>query len=473
MKQSYYSLRTGINTLIIIGMVTIQSGLMCAQNVSETWINVFVHGIMSVKPHIGVSNFIRFMTDNVDNTVYSDTVHLMRHDPIFFQNQAMQNIGLYPMDPTRVEKGNASGAMALTFEQMSRFANPDKQIHNIYYTYGWSGLMSVSRRYTDAIGLYRSVAQKVAELKVQGINPKVRIIGYSHGGNVLLNLALVRQREQNPHPLEVDELFLLGVPVQSETDYLVNDPMFKKIYHIYSRGDRIQKLDFFSFKRFFSRRLFKPRAGFTLPDKLMQIQLKCIRNPEYLCGKPDRQAIAYNFKSKAIRTGRSHYLRDSSPGHTELWFFGWTPLHYRRTFPLYPFPAAALVPLIARYAYNFQERMLFQKPTLIDIRPEQEVVLVRNQKCKKTIVLGKFLPQQELEQLKEKVLLYAPDNYSAGLYNGAIRTSYLQAREWHVQEQRMCRQDAIMDRQERRRDRKTRKRRKKICAEIKECAVAE
>lgn len=467
MKQSYYSLRAGLHALILIGICIIQSGYIYAQKAHETWINVFVHGIMSVKPHIGVCNFIRFMTDNVDNTVYSDTVHLMRHDPIFFQNQAMQNIGLYEMDPLRVEKGNASGAMAFAFEQMSQFVNPDKEIRNLYYTYGWSGLMSVSRRYKDAIGLYQAVAEKVAELKRQGINPKVRIIGYSHGGNVLLNLALVRQQENNPYPLEVDELFLLGVPVQSETDYLVNDPMFKQIYHIYSRGDRIQKLDFFSFKRFFSRRLFKPRAGFCLPDKLTQIQLKCIRNAKYIQGKPELEAMAYNFNSKAIRSGRSHYLRDSSPGHTELWFFGWTPLHYRQTFPLNPFPAAALVPLIARYGYNFQERSLFEKPTLIDIRPEQEVVLVRNQKSKKTVVLGKFLPKQDLDLLKHQILLYAPDDYSADAYNGAIRTSFLQAHEWHEQEKRMCRQDAISARQERKQMRKERKRDRKNCRDNK------
>ena len=108
--------------------------------------------------------------------------------------------------------------------------------------------------------LYKAVAEcVVADFKAQGIDVNVRIIGYSHGGNVLLNMALARQRNPFLSPLTVHELVLLGMPVQQETDYLINDPLFEKIIHIYSRGDRIQKLDFFSCHRFFSRRLFKKK----------------------------------------------------------------------------------------------------------------------------------------------------------------------------------------------------------------------
>ena len=46
------------------------------------------------------------MTDNVQDTVYSSTVELMRDDPIFHQNQAMQDIGLKQIDPYEEAKGN-------------------------------------------------------------------------------------------------------------------------------------------------------------------------------------------------------------------------------------------------------------------------------------------------------------------------------------------------------------------------------
>ena len=98
--------------------------------------------------------------------------------------------------------------------------------------------------------------QEVDSFRKQNIEPKVRVIGYSHGGNVCLYTAKVAQKAQE-NGLSIDELILIGMPVQSETDHLINDPMFKKIFHIYSRGDRIQKLDFFSFNRFFLEKILR------------------------------------------------------------------------------------------------------------------------------------------------------------------------------------------------------------------------
>jgi hypothetical protein len=442
--------------VLIVVMTTGIQAVPVQKEVEETWLNVFVHGIMSVAPHIGISNFIRFMTDNIEDTVYFDTVQLMREDSFFYENQAMQDIGLWEMDPTNKEPGNASGAMAVAFEKMSQFVNPDRVIENLYYTYGWSGLLSPSHRYYDAIPLYRSVAAKVDELKKMGKKVKVRIIGYSHGGNVVLNLALVGQCEDNPLPLVVDEVFLLGMPVQCETDFLVGDEIFLKIYHMYSRGDRIQKLDFFSFHRFFSHRLFKPRRGFQLPEKLLQIQLKCTRDVKSICNDPCKQAMNFKFENKSVQTGRASYLRDCSPGHTELWFFGWTPLNYRKHFSLYPFPSAVVVPLIARYVENFQERMRFAKPTLIDIRPQQEVVLVRNQKSKKVLVFCKFLPKVEMEQLAQEIMQYKPVDYNACQYNGHIHDALVQAQEMRVVKEHAKHCETVAGRHARKSDHKTR-----------------
>ncbi|HEV2601151.1 MAG TPA: hypothetical protein VGT41_02535 [Candidatus Babeliales bacterium] len=458
-KKNFFTTLRNLFAFILCATTSL-SATQSSQEQPEVWINVFVHGIMSVKPHIGITNFLRFMTDRVESTIYSETVRVMRDDHIFYQNQAMQDLGLHPMDPSRIEVGNSSGAMAAAFEIVSQFVNPNKTIINHYYTYGWSGLMSESKRYTDAINLYQSVAALVAQLTANGISPKVRIIGYSHGGNVVLNIAKVRQCEQNPLPLEVDEIILYGVPIQKETDYLVNDPMFKKIYHIYSRGDRIQKLDFFSFKRFFSHRIFKPRRGFTLPNKLIQIQIKCVRNLQNI---NDEKALKnYAFKNKSVLSGRGRYLRDSSPGHTELWFFGWTPQHYRKTFPLYPMPAAALTPLIVHYAQNFQERNRFEKPTLIDIRPDQEVVLIRNQKSRKILNLGRFLPVEEINNIKTTIAQYAPEDYTGEKYNGAIRTAYLQAQEWY----RNKKLEDRLVRIHRKKERRLRKSFRKSCAAL-------
>src|SRR5688572_11381947 len=71
---------------------------------SETWITVFVHGIMSVKPHFSCGNCIRFILDRVQGTTYARTVEIIRQDPIFYQNQAMQEIGFKKIDTSTVQK---------------------------------------------------------------------------------------------------------------------------------------------------------------------------------------------------------------------------------------------------------------------------------------------------------------------------------------------------------------------------------
>ena len=75
------------------------------------WMNVFVHGIMSIKPDL-FDNFSRFMHDDVENCVYSKRVEIMRNDPHFYCNQAMQGHGLQEIHLDRVEPGYAAGAVA-------------------------------------------------------------------------------------------------------------------------------------------------------------------------------------------------------------------------------------------------------------------------------------------------------------------------------------------------------------------------
>ncbi len=419
---------------LIISLLNL-SGINAAQSQQAkptTWLTVFVHGIMSIKPHLSFSNFLRFMTDDIHQTVYSRTVELMREDSVFYLNQPMQQLGLVKLDPEKPSKENAANTLAMVFESMHALANRDEQLDNHYYTFGWTGLLSSNQRIADSEKLYAALCKEVEAYKARGIEPRIRVIGYSHGGNVCLNL--VRAAQENPkNTLSVDEVILLGMPVQSETDYLINDPFFKRVYHIYSRGDRIQKLDFFSFDRFFSRRIFKERPDFQIPDKLMQIQIKCTRNVRYVSEKQERMMRgAYNFNDPVVIGGKSHYLRDASPGHTELWFFGWTPANYRENFPLYPLPIVALVPIIVKAAHAFDEHKLFEKPTLIDIRPQHELILIKNQKSKRVLTVAPFFTAQEFEDLTSKVLMYQPDNYTAEYYMSRIVDAHTTAKEEHV-----------------------------------------
>jgi pimeloyl-ACP methyl ester carboxylesterase len=424
-----------VTLCVCLGIASINTTQLTYTHQEQVWMTVFVHGIMSIKPHISLANFMRFMTDQVQNSVYSKTVELMRSDPIFLQNQAMQELGLRPIETT-IKPGNASGAMATMFEAISQFAYAGQAPENHYYTFGWSGLLSSTQRLNDAKIFYQALVEEIERFRQKGIAVKVRLIGYSHGGNVVLNLAQARHYFKQSPPVLIDEVVLLGTPIQRETDHLINDDMFKIIYQIYSCADRIQKLDFFSLNRFFSHRLFEPRKGFSLPNKLIQIRLSCTRNTRWYRSKPIPKKYMYRFGKKKIRRGKSRYFRDVSPGHAELWFFGWTPSNYRAHFPLNPLPAAALIPIIIKEAHDFEEKRWFEQPTHIDLRPEHGIMLIENQRSNAVLRIFRFLPHAEWRVLQEKVLCYKPESYTAERYEQAIRKAYYQACKYYNQKRK-------------------------------------
>lgn len=413
-----------------------QSDISAPKNPKEIWITVFVHGIMSIKPHLSFGNIIRFMSDDIQDTVYSRTVEYMRLDPFFEKNQAMQGFGFKEIDPQKAEKGYAPGAFAHLYDQMLNWYNPSDKVKNLYYSYGWAGLLSPSKRYADAVNLYKALAQKVQELKKAGYEPKIRVIGYSHGANVCLNLACVQLLEEVPKNLSVNELILIGMPVQNETDYFVCSPMFKKIYHIYSRGDRIQKLDFFSTKRFFSRRVFKERKGFTLPNNLVQIQVRVTRAVRTRKNKA-KGPRELNLHNKATLWGKASQQRDASPGHIELWFFGWTPANYRDNYIFNPLPVGIFTPVIIDAVEKTKERAQEpkeKKPILVDIRPEHECMIIKNQKSIKNVSVIDFPSVQEIYKMQDFAKQYAPDSYTAEEYDEHISKAYDRARDEYVEE---------------------------------------
>lgn len=397
----------------------------CAYNVHSTpkkvRLTFFVHGIMSIKPHLSFANFFRFMTDRVEDTLYSETVRHMREDPFFYKNQAMQEIGLHKIDTSRVEKGYASGLVARQFERVEKLSNPCANYENHFYTFGWYGLLSTRIRYFDAIPLYRGITAEVEKFRAQGIEPEVRLIGYSHGGNVCLNLGAVRQNEDVDQSIKIDELILLGVPIQCETDFLLSDPIFKRVYQIYSRGDRIQKLDFFSTKRFFSRRMFTSRKYFQLPKKLTQIQLRLTRGVN---GKKRTCLPCFNPNDVPTVSGKSQRFRDAAPGHIELWFYGWTPANYRAKFILKPLPFMIFLPYIldevnANLCRAQNPNPI--KPIIMDIRPEYEHMIIKNQKSWKDVTIVEFFDKQTIKELGDMTKPYVPDKYDIETYDDHIQ----------------------------------------------------
>ncbi len=106
-----------------------------------------------------------------------------------------------------------------------------------FYLFGWSGALNFKARQQAADSLYSHIKHLV---KSFAETPYIRIITHSHGGNVALNLA---RSYPELELFTINELILLGCPVQEATRDFVNAPLFGKIYSFHSHIDLIQVLD--------------------------------------------------------------------------------------------------------------------------------------------------------------------------------------------------------------------------------------
>ncbi len=116
-------------------------------------------------------------------------------------------------------------------------SDPCRFVQEHFYMFGWSGKLCFDERENAAQALQEKLQQLLMYYKSEGVQPRVRIIGHSHGGNVALNLAHLGCT------FLIDELILLACPVQSKTKHLIKQPLFKQVYVLYSALDIIQILD--------------------------------------------------------------------------------------------------------------------------------------------------------------------------------------------------------------------------------------
>jgi hypothetical protein len=380
------------------------------QESKPIWVTIFIHGIMNIKPHINVNNFIHFMCDEVENTIYAKTVDCMRKNSFFYQNQPMQNYGLQAINQ-QLTIGDASAATAHLYKMVETMTNLDQDYEDhLFYTYGWSGLLSAKKRLQESQQLFDELCALKREIELTyNKKPKFRIIGYSHGGNVALNLGVIAQNYPKKK-ITIDELILIGTPIQHETDYLVCEPIFKDVYNVYSQLDRIQKSDFFSFHRFFSGKTFESRKDFIVPKNVHQIRIR-ISQDKF----PDRPL---SLKQHLQNLGQRRRFRDKSPGHIELWFYGWTPSKYRKNFPLAPLPITILLSHIIA-----QLKALHEIPTrcTFELRPEHAISIIR---AKDKLFPQKFLSKKQLEQLKQITEQIMPKKQTKNDYEEQIAQAF-------------------------------------------------
>lgn len=156
-----------------------------------------------------------------------------------------------------------------------------------FYLFGWSGALSFKEREKAAKNLYCQLKSLKEEyIKKNGIEPKVRLIAHSHGGNVCLLLNKVKDAIDSE--FRIEELILLATPVQAETKNYACSPMFKKVYSLYSHLDSLQVIDPQGLQTKNTGSLFSERR-FPHRDSICQCSIKVnnryLMHVEFIKGK--------------------------------------------------------------------------------------------------------------------------------------------------------------------------------------------
>jgi len=392
----------------------------------EAWITVFVHGIISMAPLLSLKTMRQVKNEQIENTVYKEYVTNIRRNRIVCKNQAMQELGLKKIDTMRTDTTDGCPALAKLFDMQYSWINPS--IKNHYYTFGWSGIMTTQARYKDAKIFYTALNEEIKKFHDEGVYPKTRLIGFSHGGSVCLSLATVKKQEKIANLFNVDELILLGMPVIQNSYASLDEPFFKKIHHFYSTEDKVQILDFSQPGKLFSSRKFQTSRHAALPENLLQVRLDIFRHTSFPCCWAKSKGAKVQSKTAFPRHSRS--IRKSSPGHCEWWFFGWTNKYYRNNFAIAPLPVAALLPSITRSLEQStvkpEKNKKFGNQIKIEVRPFSELITIRTKSQKEQL---SFLSDKKLCLLQETTMQLPFKKTTNKMYSQKVEKAIQEAKE--------------------------------------------
>ncbi len=214
------------------------------------------------RKEIHINSLEKCTSTNIEQT---PPITIWIHGTLFFSNLFFPTFFYCPSGltlSTSLEKKYYHRTIAETLSA----TDPQRFPLETFYLFGWSGALSFEVRKQTAIDLYEALKKLVNEYMQQyGKKPFIRIITHSHAGNVVLNMATIKNTLDD---ITISELILLACPVQVETAHLSTDPLFKRIYSIFSTLDSIQILDpqgLYPKKHkqkrvpLFSERLFEPQ----------------------------------------------------------------------------------------------------------------------------------------------------------------------------------------------------------------------
>jgi hypothetical protein len=364
----------------------------------EPWMTVFVHG--SFGSLLGFLSVPTVLSGSVQGTQYKDVNKRLRRNPLFFKGQPILQKGLIRFEPTfdiKATGGRPYTAypIAKAYETILNEVRPDQE-KNYFYTFGWSGLITQSRRQQEAIRFYNALNEELEKFHNLGIFPKVRLIAHSHGGNLCLNLAAIktvlnvtsideidklssnpdeaatltsifsiiknlpsyqtalRQEKQKRYDyapknknIKIDEFIAIATPIQPETESLFASPVFNTIYHLYSDEDYVQRSDWVSSRKAYSAQRISEdvilRSFDGKQSRITQVQVM-IEQSEL---DPNKSKIKETSIWSEFLSGEQPFKRSSkNPSHKEFWFASWTPENAEFVSFLLPLPVVIFMPFI-------------------------------------------------------------------------------------------------------------------------------
>jgi len=267
---------------------------------------------------------------------------------------------------------------------MTRLFNyEDKKCNtrHCFYTFRGTGHVNRYARRNAGHALYDEIIKIVQQDNFKGSNPKIRLIGFSHGGNACLHAAEkfyeFSRLQLSEKIFKVEELILVSTPILSdETEPYAQSSFFKKIYSFTSVYDNAPRQDCVSFTRFFSRKHFHSGPF----EKLVEVEISV--------------SDALNF----------------SPTHFEFIDWGWRDYNwvdkkfgvaYRESFPLYPLPLFLFFP----YIISILESIDNLVPNIIvELWPKKEKMVVYSRGQRRWKKKLPFLSGDKLDELKELIL---------------------------------------------------------------------
>ena len=429
------------------------------------WMNIFIHG--SFGSLLGLISLPNVLKDQVHGTTYRGLNKNMRDDIFFFQSQPILERGIQAITPTfhlPEQPTNRYAAYPITkaFDELIRISLHG-DFEQLYYTFGWSGLISQHRRRFEAIRFYNALQEEIAALRAKNIEPRIRLLAHSHGGNICLNLGAIvpimhtktfndfhkysldpaadeairkmltiikslptqelassneGQKKYDYVPtakdLEVEELIMLGTPIQAETEHFLNSPVFKRVYNIYSEADVIQQMDWVSTKNQKSKQRadIQPLQKTSLP-RLIQVKVMYERKVEK---KPDKEIwqVVKNdptHETSLVDSLLGTRMPSKDPDHRKLWFLGSdkeTP-DGTESF-LYPLPTVIFLPPILA--------LLEKNPAQADVDvnialEEKEVIFYLTKHDDNVVLATSKLPRSLLNEIQEHVAPWVPKNTTA------------------------------------------------------------